>query len=153
MNIRAKLFLIMFFIVIMAGCTRRDETRDIPRRRPASVEIEEPEEIKIPAYTYGGSVYRNPFSPAAARPRDEDADELFARDLNLAGLRVSGIMSDRKSKYAILSGPGEYYIVRQGRLLDEDDRMVSGVAAIVSEDKVTLIIEDEMTISLPAPRW
>ncbi len=148
-----KKFLIIIFILTAAGCGRRDDPRDMPRRRPVAIEIEEPEEIKIPEYTYGGSVYRNPFLPAGIRSRADYTEELFAQDINLAGLRVTGIISDRKSKYAILSGAGEYYIVREGRLLDEEDRPVSGVAAIVGDDKVTLITEDERTISLPAPQW
>ena len=149
-------FIIIILVFVFTGCSRRDDGLPPARRRaPDLDQIEEPDAIKIPEYTYAGINYRSPFTPQAGSRRRYAAPGAgrTRSEVNLDSLIITGIISGRDSKYAILASGDEYYIARDGLLLDEDEEEVPGVAAVVKEDEIILIDSEGRTVEIEAPRW
>lgn len=152
---KLTLYLTVFIVgsAILAGCGG-EETSQPRKRNPVAKdrEIEKPEEIKVPEFTYTGDQYRSPFSETKVRrsrrtvPAGEDSE-----GINPAELSVTGLFSDNQGKYAILSGAGTYYVVKEGRLYDEDGEEESGIAAIIKEDKIVLITDEDTMFELAIP--
>jgi len=148
-----RLSIFIFLVLTLYGCGSGNVQPRRPIGRPRKTKFEKPEEITVPEYTYGGIKYRSPFSASGAAgssaryvPSGEQTIEI-----NPESLKVTGFISDSRQRYAILSGPGEYYIVKQGRLYNEDEKEVPGVAAIVKENKVMLITDKNTVHELIIP--
>lgn len=105
-------------------------------------------------YKYEGLKYGSPFSPSG---RVTSAKKITAEQEGTKviespeSLKVTGLFTDKEGKYAILSGVGEFYIVKQGRLYNEDEHEMPGIAAIIKESKIILITDEDKMYELPVP--
>ncbi len=153
MNNKSTLkFLILFSAgLFFYGCGGEDilEQTKVRVRRPQRIKFEKPPEIEIKEYKYTGMRYRSPFLPdGTARAIDAAAEH----HINFDELKVTGYFSTKKERYVILSGVEEFYIVKQGRLFNENEEEVRGVAAIIKEDKIILITEKDTIYELAIPQ-
>ncbi|MGM0567680.1 MAG: hypothetical protein ACQESB_00515 [Elusimicrobiota bacterium] len=149
-------FIIIILVFAFAGCTSNDDGLPPARHKPPDLDkIEEPEKIKIPEHTYAGTKYSSPFTPQAGSRRRYASSEVGQgrSEVSLDSLVITGIISGSDSKYAILSSGDEYYIARDGLLLDEDEEEVPGVATVVKEDEIILMDSGGRTVEIEAPQW
>lgn len=144
--------------MLFNGCAGAKSKKRAVRKRvrkPKAEKIKEPEKIKMPEHKYGGLKYRSPFSSSgrgsAKTARVTTGKLVTAADINPDGLKVTGYFSDREGKYAILSGVGEFFIVKNGRLFTEDKKEVIGVAAIIKDNKIVLITDENNIYDFTIP--
>jgi len=145
-----KIVLIIFVLILLGlnGCPKK-------RARPVSRKPIEEEEIVVPKkieekrrvrYTYGGKRFKDPFAP----PEDMGGGiERVGRgvEIDLSRLKLTGIMISPSSKdnYALVdAGGGRGYVIKSGKLIDNYNRVVDGVVAIVRKDKVILITRNNV---------
>ena len=147
-----------FLFIILAGwiffgCGDDEVIQPPAQRIRKERTIQKPEEIEETIHKYTGAKYRSPFLPAGVAREmariDTPVGDIPA--ISPEGLRVTGYFSDKKERYAILSGAGEFYIIKQGRLYDENENEVPGIAAIIKEDKIILITDKDTMYELPVP--
>jgi len=146
-----KTIAIIFLLILLGlnGCPRK-KARPVSLKTPKEKEIgvvKELEEGKPVKYVYKGERYRNPFAPA------EETGERIGKagkkgiQIDLSRLKLTGIIisSSTKDRYALIeAGGGRGYIVRGGKLIDNYNDVVEGVAAIIRKDKVILITSDNV---------
>ncbi|MFB0527739.1 MAG: hypothetical protein ACETVT_02550 [bacterium] len=141
----SKIVLIIFILILLGlnGCPKK-KARRVSIKPTEEKEIALPEEIekkRLGRYTYGGKRYKDPFAP----PEDMGGGiERLGKgvEIDLSRLKLTGIMISPLSKdnYALIdAGGGRGYIVKGGKLIDNYNRVVEGVVAIVRKDKVILI--------------
>jgi len=145
-----KIVLIIFVLIILGlnGCPKKKAGR-VPTKPAEEKEIALPEKIekkRLVRYTYGGKRYKDPFAP----PEDRGAGiESVGRgvEIDLSRLKLTGIMISPSSKdnYALIdAGGGRGYVVKGGKLIDNYNRVIQGVVAIVRKDKVILITRNNV---------
>ena len=143
-----KLPLILVTALFIYGCGSSDYVppSSMSRRRQAKAppEIREPER-----YTYAGTRYRDPFARSRVSAYRADGDTTPA--LNVDGLRVTGYIKGRFEKFITVSGPGGSYVIKNGRVFDEEDQEIPGVAAVIRDEKVTLITGKDTVYELALP--
>ncbi len=146
----------IFLSAVISGCGGEDKTQKMERvKKSKEVKLEKPEEIKVPEFTYTADKYRSPFSqsmvrrerPVAAVSEDKEGTQKFSPE----SLTVTGVFSDSKGKYALLSGAGAYFVVKNGRVYNEDNEEQPGIAAIIQEDKIILITDKDTRYDLTIP--
>jgi len=147
---KSKIVLIIFILILLGlnGCPKK-KARPVPRKPMEEKEIALPEKIekkRLVRYTYGGKRYKDPFAP----PEDIGVGiEGVGRgvEIDLSRLKLTGIMisSSSKDNYALIdAGGGRGYVVKGGKLIDNYNRVVQGVVAIVRKDKVILITRNNV---------
>jgi len=147
---KSKIVLIIFVLIILGlnGCPKK-KARRVPTKPIEEKEIALPEKIeeeRLVRYTYGGKRYKDPFVP----PEDIGVGiESVGRgvEIDLSRLKLTGIMisSSSKENYALIdAGGGRGYVVKSGKLIDNYNRVVQGVVAIVRKDKVILITRNNV---------
>jgi len=148
MNFR---FVLAIFVLILAGLNGCPKKKAKPVSQKPTEEkqivvtkkVEEEREVR---YTYIGDKFRDPFVPI------EEGGEAIARgkkgiEIDLSRLKLTGIMisSSTREHYALIdAGKGRGYVVKNGKLIDNYNKVVDGVAAIVRKDKVILITSDNV---------
>ncbi|MDH5173625.1 MAG: hypothetical protein OEW43_00035 [Elusimicrobiota bacterium] len=141
----SKIVMIIFALILMGlnGCPKK-KARSVPTKPMQEKEIVMPEKIeekRLVSYKYGGKRYKDPFVP----PEDMGAGiERMGTgvEIDLSRLKLTGIMISPSSKnnYALIdAGGGRGYVVKGGKLIDNYNRVIQGVVAIVRKDKVILI--------------
>ncbi|MGM0441383.1 MAG: hypothetical protein ACQEQC_03075 [Elusimicrobiota bacterium] len=117
-----------------------------------NVKIEKPEKIETPDYEYKGIKHRSPFSKKGGTGRSSGGTSgTNIPGINPERLIVSGVMEDTKDQYGMLTGPDGFFMVKDGRIYNEDGKEIPGVAAIIKNQKVVLITDENTTYELPIP--
>lgn len=142
-----KIILISFVIgYLLISCSREVEK---PQHKTVQPKIEtkqiqtisalEPEPTKVSKYTYEGLSYRDPFIPVSpekiARASLDSKGE--ARVPSLGVLQLKGFVVDKEEEVALFSSPYGSYILYNGRLYDNQNRLVKGFSGKVIFDKNT----------------
>ncbi|MFW6134265.1 MAG: hypothetical protein ACOC5R_01660 [Elusimicrobiota bacterium] len=143
---------ILIFVILLSGCGGDEvEVRGkIPK--PKKQKIQRPEEIKTPQYNYRGARYRSPFSPSYSGTGGVSSGGMDQKSMvSPESLKVTGFFSDSQGKYAILSGAGQFFFVRRGRVYNEDEEELPGIAAVVKSNKIILITDQNTMHELPLP--
>lgn len=146
----SKIVIIIFILILLGlnGCPKK-KARPVSRRPIKEKEIVLPkkiEEKRRGRYTYGGKKYNDPFAP----PEDMGGGiERVGKgvEIDLSRLKLTGIMisPSAKDNYALIdAGGGRGYVVKGGKLIDNYNRVVDGVVAIVRKDKVILITRNNV---------
>ncbi len=149
-NLTAAVILTLF----LTGCIEPDleiEQDPLQARAGQKREIEQPEKIEPPDYNYEGLKYRSPFLK-----RDEIGPRLASESKTIMGIKperltVTGIMEDPENKFGLLSGPAGFFMVKDGRIFNDDNKEIPGVAAIIKEQEIIIITDDDSTYALPVP--
>jgi len=147
---KSKIVLIIFVLIILGlnGCPKK-KARRVPTKPTEEKEIALPEKIeekRLVRYTYGGKRYKDPFVPPE---KIGVGIEGVGRgvEIDLSRLKLTGIMisSSSKENYALIdAGGGRGYVVKSGKLIDNYNRVLQGVVAIVRRDKVILITRNNV---------
>jgi len=145
--------MVLSLSIAIYGCGKKKEATRVvtPTRMPAvQKKVILPKRItsREPKYVYKGNRYKDPFVSLEENIRlGSSISERAPLSINIETLRLTGIISEPgKKKSAILSdsrGSGGF-IVKNGRLLNVDGKMVPGVAGVVKKDKVVLITDNNV---------
>lgn len=145
-----KIVLIIFVLIVLGlnGCPRK-KARPVSTKPIKEKEIALPEEIeekRLVKYKYGGKRYKDPFAPpehmGVGIERAGRGVEIDLSRLKLTGIMVSPLSKDN---YALIdAGGGRGYVIKGGKLIDNYNRVVDGVVAIVRKDKVILITRNNV---------
>jgi len=146
-----KIVRIIFLLILVgfSGCAKK-KARPVskePIKEKEAVVAKKIEKEKQVRYIYTGEKYRDPFVPS--EEMGEGIVKVGKRgiEIDLSRLKLTGIMISPSSRdhYALIDGGGERgYVVKRGKLIDNYNRVVDGVAAIVRKDKVILITRDNV---------
>ncbi len=146
MNIRIVGIMFILILLGLNGCPKK-RARPVSRAPIKEKEIvtaqKIEEEIQV-RYRYGGERSRDPFAPAEDRGAGIGSIGKTGIEIDLSRLKLTGIMISPSSKdhYALIdAGGGRGYVVKRGKLIDNYNRILDGVAAIVRKDKVILITD------------
>ena len=149
MNSRIVLIIFILILLGLNGCPKK-KTKPVVKKPIKEKEIVTAEKIKEKRrvrYRYAGEKRRDPFAPS------EEMGEGIGRvgkrrvEIDLSRLKLTGIMISPSSRdhYALIdAGGGRGYVVKGGKLIDNYNRVIEGVAAIVRKDKVILITSDNV---------
>lgn len=100
-------------------------------------------------YTYRGDRFRDPFVPLVGDTRTDQGN----RPPQVASLVLRGIVMDARGRMALLTSGVSSYILRDGRLYDNLNRMVKGISGVIRKDSVLVIGADrtvrELTVTPP----
>ncbi len=153
-----RIFLILVIGITLCACGREQQrTREVKRtvKKTKKQKIVKPEKFEAVGYKYEGLKYGSPFSPSkrvsSMTEKIVPNHQVSETIENPESLKVTGVFSDKKERYAILSGINEFYFVKQGRLYNEDEKEMPGIAAIIKKDKVILITGENKMCELPIP--
>ncbi|MFB0527167.1 MAG: hypothetical protein ACETVO_06840 [bacterium] len=147
----SKIVLIIFILILLGlnGCPKK-KTKPISKEPPKEKEIvtaEKMEEERRVRYRYGGERHRDPFVPSEEMGEGTERVGKRGVKIDLSRLKLTGIMISPSSRdhYALIdAGGGRGYVVKGRKLIDNYNRVVEGVAAIVRKDKVILITSDNV---------
>ncbi len=162
------IILVMVFIILLHGCGgskssgRSQSTESRIRkgkvRKKADEKTEKPEEKKEELYEYGGLKYRSPFSVSGGvssglgkKNNVSDISGVSRTVMSPESLVVTGFVSDNDGDFALLSGANEFYVVKNGRLYNEDKFEMIGIAAVIKRNKIILITDDSEMYELLIP--
>jgi len=144
MNSRILLIILILILPGLNGCPRK-KARTVSREPIKEKEVvtakKIEEEIQL-RYRYGGERSRDPFAPADERAAAIGSIGKRGIEIDLSRLKLTGIIISPSSRdhYALIdAGGGRGYVVKGGKLIDNYNRIIDGVAAIVRKDKVILI--------------
>lgn len=134
-NISVVLIVIGFF----AGCGKEEPLKsnyvDLSGKKKKIVKAKKKE---VKKYVYRSSNRRDPFLTPGLK-----ADSYTkAGSVDISMLELKGIIDapEKKEKYALVSGPGgESYIVKGGKLINLNNKVVPGVSGTIKEDRVILV--------------
>lgn len=82
----------------------------------------------------------------------KEAKKIYPKYLYLKRLQVNGVFADEKTSYAILSGKDKKYIIKQGRLMDEDEKIIWGVRAYIKKEEIILVTKNKERYVLEIPK-
>ncbi|MFQ5867221.1 MAG: hypothetical protein ACE5IT_04410 [bacterium] len=147
----SKIIRIIFLLILLGlnGCPKK-KTKPVSRKPVKEKEIVTAKEIKEERqvrYRYAGEKCRDPFAPPEERAEAIGRVGKRGIEIDLSRLKLTGIMISPSSRdrYALIdAGGGRGYVVKGGKLIDNYNRVVNGVAAIVRKDKVILITSDNV---------
>ena len=147
----SKIIRIIFLLILLGlnGCPKK-KTKPVSRKPVKEKEIvttKEIEEERQVRYRYAGEKCRDPFVPLEERAEAIGRVGKRGIEIDLSKLKLTGIMISPSSRdhYALIdAGGGRGYVVKGGKLIDNYNRVVNGVAAIVRKDKVILITSDNV---------
>jgi len=157
------MYVIICAILLSAGCAEKQDENPAARRKKSGKKKKSREAVNVikefeqEKYEYKGGKYKSPFSSSgkgavSSVESKSAADSKIAVLSNPETLKVTGFFSDNSGTYAILSGVNEFFIVKKGRLYNEDRLEVPGVAAIVKKDKIILITGKDTMFELAIPQ-
>ena len=141
-----KILLIISILILLGfnGCPKK-KAKPVSRKpikEKEIVTVKKIEEERQVRYRYAGDRWRDPFAPITERR--EAIGRVGGRgiEIDVSRLKLTGIVISRSSSdhYALIdAGGGRGYVVKGGKLIDNYNKVVNGVAAIVRKDKVILI--------------
>ncbi|MFH1368252.1 MAG: hypothetical protein ABII64_03900 [Elusimicrobiota bacterium] len=89
-------------------------------------------------YAYRGDRYRDPFiSLTGPGRRFLESDEVTAP--NIGSLSLKGIISEGKTKIALITGDGTTFVLKDSRLYDNRQRLIRGISGAIKKDSVIMI--------------
>ncbi|MFN3966620.1 MAG: hypothetical protein ACK4JE_02845 [Endomicrobiia bacterium] len=132
------------------GCGKKElsqKTTEISQKPTVPVPITGLIEKKlVTKYRYKGEIYRDPFIPPDEKKIVSPILEASGEGLKpaLGSLTLKGIIIDSKQKIALFSSPTGRYILRNGKLYDNRNRIVRGLTGTVLDNNtIKLITEDK----------
>ncbi|MFC1501613.1 hypothetical protein ACFL58_04110 [Elusimicrobiota bacterium] len=122
-----------------------------PPRTDRQIQLPAPESYKferqkIKKYVYAASQYRDPFIPIEGEAFSSQGEIVFP---NLTTLRLSGIVTDRGRKIALLKGGSVGYFLRNSRLYDVRERLIKGWSGSIMKNKVIIVSGDRTKREIP----
>jgi Tfp pilus assembly protein PilP len=142
---------IIFLLILLglSGCPKKKPkpVSGKPIEEKGIVTVKKIEEEREIRYRYAGEKGRDPFAPPEQRSEGIGWVGKRGIEIDLSRLKLTGIMispSSRDHCALIDVGGGRGYVVKGGKLIDNYNRVVQGVAAIVRKDKVILITSDNV---------
>jgi Tfp pilus assembly protein PilP len=134
---------LLMAIILVSGCggqTKQPVRRVRKIKKIKDEKIEMPKEFEQERHEYQGGRYRSPFSESAVSvaPATEAESMDFKAALKISSpenLKVTGFFADKAGEYVILTGVSEFYVVKHGRIYNEDGDEVPDIAAIIKKDK------------------
>ena len=144
-----KSSLLIIALAALCGCGGGGEYVP-PTRMPRKREAQAPREIpEMSGYTYTGMKHRDPFvrSSAVSGARSQAT----AASLNFEMMRVTGYISGRDGSFVTFSGPDGSYLAMNGRIYDDEDQEVPGVAIVVQNEKLMFITDNNTVHELVIP--
>src|SRR3989339_1213276 len=131
-----RIFLSTFLLVLglslqafFIGCGSKNSPKAVISEQPKPPAIILPEKTVEEVYRYGGDIYRDPFSPLTEKrivsPMLQAQGE--AEKPNIGIFDLKGILTDQNCKMALFSSPMGIYILKNGKLYDNRNRVVRGV--------------------------
>jgi hypothetical protein len=112
-----------------------------PKTAPQQPKAEEPR------YAYHGDSRRDPFIALNLTGGGSVSSEDVVMP-NLSALMLKGIFDDGKGTAAIISGGGITYILRDRKLYDNRQRLVSGVSGEIRKESIVLVGPDRIAKEL-----
>ena len=94
-------------------------------------------------YVYSGDKYRDPFIPLAGLGAyfSENSEESSVPSITTLSLK--GIITEGKTKIALISGVGSTYILKESRLYDNRQSEIKGRTGAIKTDSVIIIAPDK----------
>ena len=140
-------FLFSIFYFLFTGCAKKEVTVTEKKITVAPVPITALIEKKVEEkYVYRGAAYRDPFLPVTERRQLSPLlSTEKAKIPNLGALTLKGIVRDKKGSIALLASPEGSYVVKNGSLYDNLNRLVPGITGRIDKESVTLTTEDKFT--------
>jgi len=132
-----------FLVLAVEGCGKKEQPKAVKPATYAARKVEPAQvEKETESFVYVSKDRRDPFVPVGL------VAEAFSKagSVDIALLELKGILNSRteKKKYALLSGPGgDKYILKDGILLNLNNKAISGVKGTIGEDRVTLITDKQ----------
>jgi len=145
-----KFAIYCFLILVFSACGKKEiaqKATQISQKPTEPVSITGLIEKKVVAkYRYRGEIYRDPFIPLDEKkivsPILESSGEGIAPALGSLTLR--GIILDNKQKIALFSSPTGRYILRNGKLYDNRNRIIRGLTGtVVDNNTIKIVTEDK----------
>jgi predicted small lipoprotein YifL len=139
----------ILFLFALTGCPRKKTgpVSQPPVKEKKIAQTKKTEEERQVRYVYTGERYRDPFVPSEEMGEGIVKAGKGGIEIDLSRLKLTGIMISPSSRehYALIDAGGKRgYVVKGGKLIDNYNRIVDGVAAIVRKDKVILITRDNV---------
>jgi hypothetical protein len=100
-----------------------------------------------PVYVYTGDKYRDPFIPLAGQGAYPSESEEVGIP-SITSLTLKGIITEGKTKIALIGGAGASYILKDSRLYDNHQRQIAGITGAIKTDSVIIIAPDKTTKEL-----
>ena len=149
MNSRIVRIIFLVILLGLSGCAKKKAkpVSQKPVKEKEIVTAKKIEEKRQVRYRYGGERHRDPFAPPEEKAEGIRRVGKRGIEIDLSRLKLTGIIVSPSSRdnYALIdAGGGRGYIVKGGKLIDNYNRVLDGVAAIVRKDKVILITSDNV---------
>lgn len=160
-----KILLVLFAGILVVGCGEktkkstgsRNRIRKSRKKKSSKKKGDKAEQkplVEVIPVNYKGTKYRSPFSPKgrgaggiSTVKSSDSSTSVFSPD----NLSVTGVFQDKNERNAILTSPDGYYIIKKGRLYSEDNNEVPAIAAIIKDDKIVLITNENTMYELKIP--
>lgn len=107
-----------------------------PLRRQTPPPLVAPQKLPIVSYEYQGDRYRDPFIPLGGRAAGTGRGELIIPQLG--ALALKGIIADQQKKVALIVGGGGVFVLKDGKLYDNRNRLIRGISGVVKDRSVIL---------------
>jgi len=102
-------------------------------------------------YTYGAGDRRSPFLPFLRHPAGRDFTGPDEIEIDVSELSVKGVMGSERENFLLLEDRDSYYIAMEGRLYDEDEEKIPGIAVSVEDGEVLIITDKDEVFKLEIP--
>ena len=90
-----------------------------------------------PKYVYRGDKFRDPFIPLTDSGYSAFISETVPTP-SIGSLTLKGIIDDKNAKTAVITGGGNTFILRDGKLFDTKNRLIKGISGAIRKDSVLL---------------
>lgn len=147
------LIILIFFVINFLNFSCKQKPTSVPtqqksvttstaeKQKEQTVELTKKEvSVTFPKYTYEGLSYRDPFLPlsgekiAKAKLAQQDKNATVP---SLGTLQLKGFIIDKHDRIALFSSPYGSYILVNGKLYDNLNRLVKGVSGEIIFDLQT----------------
>ncbi|MCS7151488.1 MAG: hypothetical protein NZ928_03770 [Endomicrobia bacterium] len=134
-----KIFILVAVTTIILSCGKpqKQVTKPTPKKSSQQIEISTAAIVSsIARYVYDGSSYRDPFTPLsgeklAKAKLGSSADAVIP---SLGSLQLKAFIVDKEDKIAMFTSPYGSYLLVNGKLYDNQNRLVKGFAGKVIFD-------------------
>ena len=128
-------------LFLVDGCGKKEKQKEVkPVTYAVNKAKQAPVEKEEEKFVYFAKDRRDPFVPMGL------VGEAYSKagTIDIAQLELKGILNSKteKKRYALISGPGgDRYILKDGALLNLNNKVIKGVKGTIGEDSVTLLTE------------